>query len=74
MVFGASSLAVGVRDTCLLFDGNHYDLLLRTPRGKLFRAMRHINGAYTQHHNYLNRTDGPLFRGRYRAINIEASS
>lgn len=54
--------------------GNHYHLLVRTPRGNLSRAMRHVNGVYTQHHNYLKKTDGPLFRGRYKAINIEASS
>ena len=57
---------------CLM--GNHYHLLVRTPRGNLSRAMRHINGVYTQYHNFLRKTDGPLFRGRYKAINIEASS
>jgi hypothetical protein len=54
--------------------GNHYHLLVRTPRGNLSRAMRHINGVYTQQYNYLKKTDGTLFRGRYKAINIEASS
>ncbi|OED34616.1 hypothetical protein AB833_32100 [Chromatiales bacterium (ex Bugula neritina AB1)] len=57
---------------CLM--GNHYHLLVRTPRGNLSRAMRHINGVYTQYHNYLRNTDGPLFRGRYKSINIEAPS
>ena len=57
---------------CLM--GNHYHLLVRTPRRNLSRAMRHINGVYTQHHNFLKQTDGSLFRGRYKAINIEASS
>ena len=57
---------------CLM--GNHYHLLVRTPRGNLSRAMRHVNGVYTQYHNYLKKTDGPLFRGRYKAINIEESS
>jgi hypothetical protein len=32
--------------------------------------MRHINGVYTQRHNRLGHTDGPLFRGRYQAIQI----
>lgn len=36
--------------------------------------MRHVNGVYAQYHNFLRRTDGPLSRGRYKAINIEASS
>ncbi|WP_298774523.1 hypothetical protein [uncultured Shewanella sp.] len=34
--------------------------------------MRHINGVYTQRYNKLKRTDGPLFRGRYKAILVEA--
>ena len=36
--------------------------------------MRHINGVYTQRHNRLKQTDGPLFRGRYKAICVEADS
>ena len=54
---------------CLL--GNHNHLLLQTPHGNLGRAMRHINGMYTQRYNRLKRTDGPLFRGRYQAILVE---
>ena len=30
--------------------------------------MRHIVGVYTQRYNRLKRTDGPLFRGRYKPI------
>ena len=33
--------------------------------------MRHINGVYTQRYNRLKRTDGPLFRGRYKAIVVD---
>jgi REP element-mobilizing transposase RayT len=47
---------------------NHYHLLIETPRANLERIMRHVNGVYTQRYNRLNRTDGPLFRGRYQAI------
>ena len=57
---------------CLL--GNHYHLLVKTPRANLSRCMRHINGLYTQRHNRLKRTDGPLFRGRYKAILIESDA
>jgi len=56
---------------CLM--GNHYHLLLKTPRGNLSRAMRHIDGVYTQRHNRRKKTDGPLFRGRYKAIVVEAN-
>lgn len=57
---------------CLM--GNHYHLLLKTPEGNLSRNMRHINGHYTQRYNRLKKTDGPLFRGRYKAILIDADS
>ncbi|EAR23427.1 helix-turn-helix domain-containing protein [Nitrococcus mobilis] len=57
---------------CLM--GNHYHLLVRTPRGNLSRCMRHVNGVYTQRHNRLRRTDGPLFRGRFKAILVEADA
>ena len=57
---------------CLM--GNHYHLLVCTPRGNLSRCMRHINGVYTQRYNRLKKTDGPLFRGRYKAILIEANA
>jgi len=36
--------------------------------------MRHINGVYTQRHNRRKKTDGTLFRGRYKAIVIDAGS
>ncbi|GJL52529.1 MAG: hypothetical protein NPIRA01_37560 [Nitrospirales bacterium] len=54
---------------CLM--GNHYHVLLETPKANLSRIMRHLNGVYTQRHNRLKRTDGPLFRGRYKAILVE---
>jgi len=57
---------------CLM--DNHYHLLVKTPRSNLGRAMRHINGVYTQRFNREEKTDGPLFRGRYKAIIIEKDS
>ncbi|MBF0252710.1 MAG: transposase [Candidatus Omnitrophica bacterium] len=50
---------------------NHYHLLVHTPKGNLSRAMRHINGVYTQRMNARYRTDGPLFRGRYKSIIVD---
>ena len=55
---------------CLM--GNHYHLMLRTPEGNLGRLMRHLNGLYTQWHNRRARQDGSLFRGRYKAVLVEA--
>jgi len=57
---------------CLL--DTHYHLCLRTPQGNLARAMRHVDGVYTQRFNRAHGRDGPLFRGRYRAILIEAAA
>jgi len=57
---------------CLM--GNHYHLLLRTPDGGLGRAMRHLSGVYTQYLNRRTGQDGPLFRGRYRAILIDSDA
>lgn len=50
---------------------NHYHLLVQTPKANLSRAMRHLNGVYTQRHNRLHKKDGPLFRGRYKAILVQ---
>ena len=54
---------------CLM--SNHYHLLVETPRANLDRIMRHLNGVYTQRYNRRKRSDGPLFRGRYKAILVD---
>lgn len=53
---------------------NHYHLLIHTPQGNLGQAMRHLNGVYTQKFNFFHRVDGPLFRGRYKAILVDADA
>jgi len=53
---------------------NHYHLLVRTPRGNLSRAMRYIDGVYTQRFNRRHGHDGPLLRGRYKAILVDADT
>ena len=53
---------------------NHYHLLVQTPDANLSRCMRHINGVYTQRFNRLHQCDGQLFRGRYKAIVVDADS
>jgi REP element-mobilizing transposase RayT len=57
---------------CLM--DNHYHLLLHTPKGQLNRGMRHLNGLYTQRFNRREQRDGALFRGRYKAILVEADA
>ena len=63
---------VKVAAYCLM--PNHYHLLLQTPVSNLSRAMRHLNGVYTQRYNRTYHGDGQLFRGRYKAILVEADS
>ena len=58
-----------IHANCLM--GNHYHLLMGTPRANLDRIMRHVNGVYTQRYNRLKRTDGLLFRGGYKAILVD---
>jgi len=53
---------------------NHYHLLVQTPNGNLSRCLRHIDGVYTQRFNRRHGQDGPLFRGRYKALLIEADT
>lgn len=60
---------IEVHAYCLM--DHHYHLLIKTPRENLSRAMRHINGLYTQRYNRLENMDGPLFRGRFKAIIID---
>ncbi len=63
---------VEIHAYCLM--DNHYHLLLSTPLGNLSRSMRHLNGVYTQRYNRTQKTDGPLYRGRYKAILIDADA
>lgn len=53
---------------------NHYHLIIETPNANLSRIMRHINGIYTQRYNRLKKIDGSLFRGRFKAILIDADN
>lgn len=50
----------------------HYHLLVQTPNSNLSRCLRHIDGVYTQRFNRKHGHDGPLFRGRFKALLIEA--
>jgi REP element-mobilizing transposase RayT len=50
---------------------NHYHLLLETPQANLAKALRHLNGIYTQAFNRRHHRVGHLFQGRYKAIIVE---
>jgi len=63
---------IRVASYCLMT--NHYHLLVQTPDANLSRAMRHLNGVYTQKYNKKHGYDGQLFRGRYKSILVETDS
>ena len=57
---------------CLM--GNHYHLLVETPRANLPIGMRHLNGCHTRSFNRRWRRVGHLFQGRYKAELVEKQS
>lgn len=61
---------VEVHAFCLM--GNHYHLLVRTPDPNLPEVMRHLDGVYTQKFNRAHGRDGPLLRGRYHGVLVQA--
>ena len=50
---------------CLM--ANHYHLLLETPEANLSRAMRQLNGVYSQAFNRRYRRPGHVLEGRFHA-------
>ena len=57
---------------CLM--GNHYHLIIRTPRGNLCDGMHHLGGAYAQAFNRRHRRSGHVFEGRYHSPLVESDS
>lgn len=67
-----SRLNVEIHAFCLL--RTEYHLLLKTPEANLSRFMRQVDGLYTQQYQRLKRIKGPLFRGRYKAVLVQADN
>lgn len=57
---------------CLM--DNHYHLLVETPEANLSRAMRQLNGVYTQAFNRRHRRVGHVLQGRFKAIVVDQDS
>ena len=62
----------GVYPTAYCRMTSHYHALLLDEGGKLSRAMRHIDGVYTQWFNRRHGSDGALMRGRFRSRVVQA--
>ena len=69
-----TSEAWNVRIAAYCLMPNHYHLLIMTPEANIARAMRHINGIFTQGFNNRHGCDGPLFRGRYKSILVDGDA
>ncbi len=65
-----SRLNVEVHAYCLLKDSYH--LVVKTPEANLSRFMRQVDGLYTQQYQKMKGSDGSLFRGRYKAVLVQA--
>jgi putative transposase len=63
---------VEIHAYCLM--DNHYHLMIKTPLANLDKAMRHLNSVYTIRYNKSVKSDGPIFRGRYKSILVEEES
>ncbi|MFC1814455.1 transposase [Thermodesulfobacteriota bacterium] len=68
----AENYNVKIAAYCLM--SNHYHLLVQTPLANISRAMRHLNGVYTQRYNKIHHCDGQLFKGRFKSIIVDADS
>jgi hypothetical protein len=51
--------------------GNHFHLVLHTPRANLADVMHHIDGLYAQYVNWRHQTTGHLWDGPYTSIVID---
>jgi len=69
-----TSEAWNIRIAAYCLMPNHYHMLVHTPDGNISRAMRHVNGVYTQRFNSRHHLDGQLFRGRYKSILVNGDS
>jgi putative transposase len=57
---------------CLM--GNHFHLVVETPRANLVAGMRWFLGTYTARFNRWHKLFGRLFSGRYKALLIDGST
>lgn len=72
-----------IEDTCTRFNvkvlayaflKDQYHLVIKTPEGNLSRFMRQIDGLYTQNYQRMKKSDGSLFKGRYKAVLVQADN
>ena len=57
-----------------MLDGESLSFINEDPASKLKSSDATYKWVYTQRHNRLNKTDGPLLRGRYKAILVDSDA
>lgn len=72
LALSCSRFNISVQAYCLM--PNHYHLLLETVDGHLSKAMRQLNGMYSQYFNRRHDRVGHVFQGRYKAILIQKNT
>jgi len=60
-----------VHGYCLM--GNHFHLVIETPRANLIAGMRWFLGTYTARFNRRHKFFGHLFSGRYKSLIVDGS-
>ncbi len=56
---------------CYVLMGNHYHLIVETPKANLSSFMHAIQSGYTTYFNTKRGRSGHLFQGRYKSILID---
>jgi REP-associated tyrosine transposase len=57
---------------CLM--GNHFHLVIETPRANLVEGMKWLLGTYTMRFNRRHKLSGHLFAGRYKSLLVDGST
>lgn len=68
---GEACRGAGWRMHSFVLMGNHYHLLIETPRPTLVKGMQWLNATYTKRYNVRHKTYGHLFQGRYKALLVD---
>lgn len=61
----------GWRVHAFVLMGNHYHLLVETPKPNLVFGMQWLQGTYTKRFNVRHQERGHLFQGRYKALLVD---
>ena len=56
---------------CLM--GNHFHLVIQTPRANISSFMQHLNGGYAKYFNWRHKYTGHVYEGRFKSPVIEDS-